>query len=69
MCMMLGIILKSPIHKKNAQLKSETRLSVIYDNITDSISSKMSSITQREYRIVNDLKWVIKHWQGQKEQK
>lgn len=41
---------------KNAQLKNETRPNGIQDNITDSISSKMSSITQTEYRVVNNLK-------------
>lgn len=40
-----------------------------YYNITDSISSKMSLIFQTEYGTVNDLKWVIKHWQEQKELK
>ena len=38
-------------------------------NITDSISSKMSLIIQAEYETVNDFKWVIKHWQEQKELK
>lgn len=64
--MMLVITLKLPIIK---MFTLKMKQGPTYYNITDSISSKMSLIFQTEYGTVNDLKWVIKHWQEQKELK
>ena len=64
--MMLVITLKLPIIK---MFTLKMKQGPTCYNFTDSISSKISLIFQTEYETVNDLKWVIKHWQEQRELK